>query len=59
MKNQSFENLILDFDRLIATRLIKPIGNASATVVVMVVDFDGSFSKRAAKSFFKLLEVPK
>lgn len=61
VKNQSVENLIpdFDFDRLIATRLIKPAGNAGATVVVMVVDcvdFDGSFPKRAAKSLFKLLE---
>ncbi|OMO68250.1 hypothetical protein CCACVL1_20010 [Corchorus capsularis] len=61
VKNQSTENLIpdFDFDRLIATRLIKPTGNAGATVVVMVVDcvdFDGSFPKRAAKSLFKLLE---
>ncbi|XP_052477065.1 GTP-binding protein BRASSINAZOLE INSENSITIVE PALE GREEN 2, chloroplastic isoform X3 [Gossypium raimondii] len=61
VKNQSVENLIpdFDFDRLIATRLIKPTGNAGATVVVMVVDcvdFDGSFPKRAAKSLFKLLE---
>ncbi|KAK6289793.1 hypothetical protein POUND7_001334 [Theobroma cacao] len=61
VKNQSTENLIpdFDFDRLITTRLIKPTGNAGATVVVMVVDcvdFDGSFPKRAAKSLFKLLE---
>ncbi|XP_022742805.1 GTP-binding protein BRASSINAZOLE INSENSITIVE PALE GREEN 2, chloroplastic isoform X2 [Durio zibethinus] len=61
VKNQSVENLIpdFDFDRLIATRLIKPTGNASATVVVIVVDcvdFDGSFPKRAAKPLFKLLE---
>ncbi|XP_052875416.1 GTP-binding protein BRASSINAZOLE INSENSITIVE PALE GREEN 2, chloroplastic isoform X3 [Gossypium arboreum] len=61
VKNQSVENLIpdFDFDRLIATRLIKPAGNAGATVVVLVVDcvdFDGSFPKRAAKSLFKLLE---
>ncbi|XVF40968.1 hypothetical protein PTKIN_Ptkin01aG0243600 [Pterospermum kingtungense] len=61
VKNQSVENLIpdFDFDRLIASRLIKPSGNAGATVVVMVVDcvdFDGSFPKRAAKSLFKLLE---
>ncbi|KAB2013047.1 hypothetical protein ES319_D09G131200v1 [Gossypium barbadense] len=61
VKNQSVENLIpdFDFDRLIATRLIKPTGNAGATVVVMVVDcvdFDGSFPKRAANSLFKLLE---
>ncbi|TYJ18525.1 hypothetical protein E1A91_A09G129700v1 [Gossypium mustelinum] len=61
VKNQTVENLIpdFDFDRLIATRLIKPAGNAGATVVVLVVDcvdFDGSFPKRAAKSLFKLLE---
>ncbi|OMO86169.1 hypothetical protein COLO4_21284 [Corchorus olitorius] len=61
VKNQSTENLIpdFDFDRLIATRLIRPTGNAGSTVVVMVVDcvdFDGSFPKRAAKSLFKLLE---
>lgn len=61
VKNQKAENLIpdFDFDRLIATRLMKPIGNATATVVVMVVDcvdFDGSFPKRAAKSLFKALE---
>ena len=60
VKNQSVENLIpdFDFDRLIATRLIKPTGNAGATVVMVVdcVDFDGSFPKRAAKSLFKLLE---
>ncbi|XVE52403.1 hypothetical protein DITRI_Ditri02bG0119500 [Diplodiscus trichospermus] len=61
VKNQSVENLIpdFDFDRLIATRLIKPNGNAGATVVVMVVDcvdFDGSFPKRTAKSLFRLLE---
>ncbi len=61
VKNQKAENLIpdFDFDRLIATRLMKPIGNATATVVVMVVDcvdFDGSFPKQAAKSLFKALE---
>ncbi|XP_059428428.1 GTP-binding protein BRASSINAZOLE INSENSITIVE PALE GREEN 2, chloroplastic [Corylus avellana] len=61
VKNQTAENLIpdFDFDRLIATRLVKPAGNANATVVVMVVDcvdFDGSFPKRAAKSLFKALE---
>nr|XP_023920134.1 GTP-binding protein BRASSINAZOLE INSENSITIVE PALE GREEN 2, chloroplastic-like [Quercus suber] len=59
VKNQKAENLIpdFDFDRLIATRLMKPSGNATATVVVMVVDcvyFDGSFPKRAAKSLFKV-----
>lgn len=58
VKNQVAENLIPDFDfgRLISTRLMKPTGNADATVVVMVVDsvdFDGSFPKRAAKSLFK------
>ncbi|GLT95874.1 hypothetical protein SLE2022_135310 [Rubroshorea leprosula] len=61
VKNQSSENLIPDFDfeRLVATRFVKPTGNDGATVVVMVVDcvdFDGSFPKRAAKSLFKLLE---
>lgn len=61
VKNQAAENLIpdFDFDRLISTRLMKPTGNADATVVVMVVDcvdFDGSFPKRAAKSLFKVLE---
>ncbi|KAG5555794.1 hypothetical protein RHGRI_006438 [Rhododendron griersonianum] len=61
VKNQTAENLIpdFDFDRLITTRLMKPGGNADATVVVMVVDcvdFDGSFPKRAAKSLFKALE---
>lgn len=60
VKNQVAENLIpdFDFDRLISTRLMKPMGNADATVVVMVVDcvdFDGSFPKRAAKSLFKAL----
>lgn len=61
VKNQAAENLIpdFDFDRLISTRLVKPSGNSSSTVVVMVVDcvdFDGSFPKRAAKSLFKALE---
>ncbi|RAL39827.1 hypothetical protein DM860_013028 [Cuscuta australis] len=61
VKNQKAENLIpdFDFDRLIATRLVKPSGNADATVVLMVVDcldFDGSFPKRAASSLFKALE---
>ncbi|WCJ33326.1 P-loop containing nucleoside triphosphate hydrolases superfamily protein [Euphorbia peplus] len=61
VKNHTAENLIpdFDFDRLVATRLIKPSGNANATVVVMVVDcvdFDGSFPKRAAMSLFKALE---
>ncbi|KAL6967310.1 hypothetical protein U1Q18_033116 [Sarracenia purpurea var. burkii] len=61
VKNQAAENLIpdFDFDRLITTRLMKPTGNADATVVVMVVDcvdFDGSFPRRAAKSLFKALE---
>lgn len=64
VKNQTAENLIpdFDFDRLIATRLMKPTGNADATVVVIVVDcvdFDGSFPKRAAKSLFKALEGTK
>ncbi|XAR68460.1 Nitric-oxide synthase (NADPH dependent) [Bertholletia excelsa] len=64
VKNQNAENLIpdFDFDRLIATRLMKPTGNADATVVVIVVDsvdFDGSFPKRAAKSLFKALEGSK
>ncbi|KAA8518074.1 hypothetical protein F0562_015548 [Nyssa sinensis] len=64
VKNQIAENLIpdFDFDRLIATRLMKPTGNADATVVVMVVDcvdFDGSFPKRASKSLFKALEGSK
>ena len=61
VKHQTAANLIpdFDFDRLIATRLMKPTGSADATVVVMVVDcvdFDGSFPKRAAKSLFKALE---
>ncbi|GKV41621.1 hypothetical protein SLEP1_g49127 [Rubroshorea leprosula] len=61
VKNQSSENLIPDFDfeRLVATRFVKPTGNDGATVVVMVVDcvdFDGSFPKRAANSLFTLLE---
>ncbi|XP_065853348.1 GTP-binding protein BRASSINAZOLE INSENSITIVE PALE GREEN 2, chloroplastic [Euphorbia lathyris] len=64
VKNQTAENLIpdFDFDRLVATRLIKPSGNANATVVIMVVDcvdFDGSFPKRAAMSLFKALEGTK
>ncbi|KAG6641002.1 hypothetical protein CIPAW_09G043000 [Carya illinoinensis] len=64
VKNQTAENLIpdFDFDRLIATRLMKPTGNGNATIVVMVVDcvdFDGSFPKRAAKSLFKALEGAK
>ncbi|KDP21886.1 hypothetical protein JCGZ_03254 [Jatropha curcas] len=64
VKNQTAENLIpdFDFDRLIATRLIKPSGNVNATVVIMVVDcvdFDGSFPKRAAMSLFKALEGAK
>ncbi|GMH20185.1 hypothetical protein Nepgr_022026 [Nepenthes gracilis] len=55
------ENLMpdFDFDRLISTRLMKPTGNADATIVIMVVDcvdFDGSFPKRAARSLFKALE---
>lgn len=62
VKNEKVENLIpdFDFDRLIATRLMKPTG--SSNVVVMVVDcidFDGSFPKRAAKSLFKALEGSK
>lgn len=64
VKNQVAENLIpdFDFDRLIATRLMKPSGNANAGVVVMVVDcvdFDGMFPKRAAKSLFKAMEEAK
>ncbi|KAF5938180.1 hypothetical protein HYC85_025686 [Camellia sinensis] len=64
VKNETVENLIpdFDFDRLITTRLMKPTGNADATVVVMVVDcvdFDGSFPRRAAKSLFKALEGSK
>lgn len=60
VKNQTAENLIpdFDFDRLISTRLMKPTGNADATLVVMVVDsvdFEGSFPRRAAKSLFKAL----
>ncbi|EPS69145.1 hypothetical protein M569_05621, partial [Genlisea aurea] len=60
VKNQKAENLIpdFDFDRLIATRLLKPSGKGDATVVVMVVDcvdFDGSFPKRASASLFKAL----
>lgn len=62
VKNPNVENLIpdFDFDRLISTRLMKP--STSAPLVVMVVDsvdFDGSFPKRAAKSFFKALEGSK
>ncbi|XP_010516328.1 PREDICTED: GTP-binding protein BRASSINAZOLE INSENSITIVE PALE GREEN 2, chloroplastic isoform X2 [Camelina sativa] len=61
VKNQAAENLLpdFDFDRLISTRLIKPMNNSSTTVVVMVVDcvdFDGSFPKRAAKSLFTVLQ---
>lgn len=61
VKNEAAENLIpdFDFDRLIATRLMKPSSNANASVVVMVVDcvdFDGMFPKRAAKSLFTALE---
>lgn len=62
VKNQAAENLLpdFDFDRMISTRLIKPMSsNSSTTVVVMVVDcvdFDGSFPKRAAKSLFKALQ---
>lgn len=64
VKNEIAENLIpdFDFDKLIATRLIKPTGKADSTVIVMVVDcvdFDGSFPKRAAKSLFKALEGTK
>lgn len=64
VKNQASENLIpdFDFDKLISTRLIKPSGSGSATVVVMVVDcvdFDGSFPRTAAKSLFKALERTK
>lgn len=61
VKNQVAENLIpdFDFDQLISKRLMKPTGNADATVLVMVVDcvdFDGSFPKRAASSLFKAFE---
>ncbi|CAH2063872.1 unnamed protein product [Thlaspi arvense] len=62
VKNQAAENLLpdFDFDRMISTRLIKPMSSkSSTTVVVMVVDcvdFDGSFPKRAAKSLFKALQ---
>ncbi|CAN7095263.1 unnamed protein product [Brassica rapa subsp. narinosa] len=62
VKNQAAENLLpdFDFDRMISTRLIKPMSrNSSTTVVVMVVDcvdFDGSFPKRAANSLFKALQ---
>uniref|UniRef100_A0A2P2IM83 Uncharacterized protein MANES_08G054900 n=1 Tax=Rhizophora mucronata TaxID=61149 RepID=A0A2P2IM83_RHIMU len=64
VKNQAAENLMpdFDFDRLIATRLMKTSGNGNATVVVMVVDcvdFDGSFPKRAAKCLFEALEAAK
>ncbi|XP_024036701.1 GTP-binding protein BRASSINAZOLE INSENSITIVE PALE GREEN 2, chloroplastic [Citrus sinensis] len=64
VKNEVAENLIpdFDFDRVIATRLLKPSGNANAGVVVMVVDcvdFDGMFPKQAAKSLFKKLEEAK
>lgn len=64
VKNEIAENLIpdFDFDKLIATRLIKPTVKADSTVIVMVVDcvdFDGSFPKRAAKSLFKALEGTK
>lgn len=61
VKNQFAENLMpdFDFDRLIATQILKPSRNVGNTVVVMVVDcvdFDGSFPKRASKSLFKALE---
>ncbi|XP_077253726.1 GTP-binding protein BRASSINAZOLE INSENSITIVE PALE GREEN 2, chloroplastic-like [Tasmannia lanceolata] len=62
VKNQNVENLIpdFDFDRLIATRLMKLTGNSSVVVMVVdCVDFDGSFPKRAAKSLFKALEGSK
>ncbi|KAM5558604.1 GTP-binding protein BRASSINAZOLE INSENSITIVE PALE GREEN 2, chloroplastic [Rosa sericea] len=59
VKNQAAENLMpdFDFDRLIATRLIKPATSANPVVVMVVdcVDFDGSFPKRAAKSLFQAL----
>ncbi|ONH95060.1 hypothetical protein PRUPE_7G049400 [Prunus persica] len=59
VKNQAAENLMpdFDFDRLIATRLIKPAASANPVVVMVVdcVDFDGSFPKRAAKSLFAAL----
>lgn len=62
VKNQAAENLIpdFDFDRLIATRLVKQTGNGNATIVLMVVDcvdFDGSFPIRAAKSLFETIEA--
>ncbi|KZV27333.1 hypothetical protein F511_02442 [Dorcoceras hygrometricum] len=61
VKNQMAENLIpdFDFDKLISKRLMKPTGNADATVLIMVVDcvdFDGSFPKCAARSLFKAFE---
>ncbi|KAB2631199.1 hypothetical protein D8674_008718 [Pyrus ussuriensis x Pyrus communis] len=60
VKNQAAENLMpdFDFDRLIATRLIKPAASANPVVVMVVdcVDFDGSFPKRAAKSLFAALK---
>ncbi|XP_058088819.1 GTP-binding protein BRASSINAZOLE INSENSITIVE PALE GREEN 2, chloroplastic [Magnolia sinica] len=62
VKNERVENLIpdFDFDRLIATRLLKPSGNSSVVVMVVdCVDFDGSFPKRATKSLFKALEGSK
>ncbi|XP_042434044.1 GTP-binding protein BRASSINAZOLE INSENSITIVE PALE GREEN 2, chloroplastic-like isoform X3 [Zingiber officinale] len=62
VKNEKAENLIpdFDFDRLVASRLMRPA--TSAPVVVMVVDcvdFDGSFPKRSVKSLFKVLEGSK
>lgn len=62
VKNEKVENLIpdFDFDRLIASRLMKPAGNSNVVVMVVdCVDFDGSFPKRAAKSLFKALESVK
>ncbi|KAK1298202.1 hypothetical protein QJS10_CPB14g00189 [Acorus calamus] len=60
VKNENAENLIpdFDFDKLITARLMKPTGSTAAVVVMVVdvVDFDGSFPKRAAKSLFKALE---
>ncbi|KAK1280561.1 hypothetical protein QJS04_geneDACA002900 [Acorus gramineus] len=60
VKNEEAENMIpdFDFDRLITARLMKLTGSTAAVVVMVVdvVDFDGSFPKRAVKSLFKALE---